>query len=124
MILTANQKRQLRHLWKGELTYEEIADEMGFSQDLLGEAVLFLGLPDRDTSNVFMPTSADIRLAAAKIRAEWSQDEREDRLKAATSARMATGADKHHDATGRSADGADLNVGPAHRQKRRQDDRG
>lgn len=107
MILTANQKRQLRHLWKGELTYEEIADEMGFSEDTLGVAVKFLGLPERDTSNVYMPTPADIRLAAAKIRAAWTQEEREDRLKAAWSARMTTGADNHHGATRGSADGAD-----------------
>ena len=75
----ANRKRQIRHLWKGELTDGEIAEEMGLS---LGELLQFaeqLGLPARKESCVFLPTPEQIRLAAAAIRAGWTRAELEAR---------------------------------------------
>jgi hypothetical protein len=75
----ANRKRQIRHLWKGELTDGEIAEEMGLS---LGELLQFaeqLGLPARKESCVFLPTPEQIRLATAAIRAGWTRAELEAR---------------------------------------------
>lgn len=75
----ANRKRQIRHLWKGELTDGEIAEEMGLS---IGELLQFaeqLGLPARKESCVFLPTPEQIRLAAAAIRAGWTRAELEAR---------------------------------------------
>lgn len=69
----ANRKRQLRRLWKGELTDEEIAETMGLT---IGELLQFaevLNLPEREQSCVYLPTPEQIRLAAAQIRAGWSQ---------------------------------------------------
>jgi hypothetical protein len=75
----ANDKRKLRHLWKGELTLSEICDEMEMSE---GELLAFadtLGLDDRPESDCFIPTPEQIRLAAAEIRAGWSPAELEAR---------------------------------------------
>lgn len=75
----ANRKRQIRHLWKGELTDEEIAETMGLT---LGELLAFaesLGLPEREESAVYLPTPEQIRLAAAEIRRGWSRVELEAR---------------------------------------------
>lgn len=75
----ANRKRQLRRLWKGELTDGEIAETMGLS---LGELLQFaerLGLPEREESAVYLPTPEQIRLAAAEIRRGWSRAEHEAR---------------------------------------------
>jgi len=75
----ANRKRQIRHLWKGELTDGEIAEEMGLT---LGELKQFAGqlsLPSRKESCVFLPTPEQIRLAAAAIRAGWTRAELEAR---------------------------------------------
>ena len=69
----ANRKRQIRHLWKGELTDAEIAEEMELSLDELLEFAESLGLPEREQSCVYLPTPEQIRLAAAEIRAGWSQ---------------------------------------------------
>lgn len=80
MILTPNQKRAIRHLWKGELTLAEIAEEMEFTPEQLAEAVASLGLPERSEADVYLPTRAEIRKAAAEIRAGWTPAEREARL--------------------------------------------
>lgn len=95
MKLTPNQKRALRHLWKGELTLDEIAEEMCFTAEELDVAVALLGLPEREETDVYLPTREEILLAAAQIRAGWTQAEREARLAAARSVRMedATGLD-------------------------------
>jgi hypothetical protein len=97
MILSPNQKRALRHLWKGELTMQEIAEEMAFSAEQLTAAAAMLNLPERDDPDVYLPSPEEIRLAAAQIRSEWSQAEREARLAAAWSDRLnkATGRDTH-----------------------------
>lgn len=97
MKLTANQKRALRRLWDENLTLDEIASDLTFSTyewSLAGEVaevvefdavavvaaaeVLLLG-PRPDVPPP--PSQEEIRLAAAAIRAGWSQAEREARLK-------------------------------------------
>lgn len=95
MKLTPNQKRALRHLWKGELTMEEIAEEMNFTAFELSEAVRLMNLPDRVEPDIYIPTREEILLEAAKIRAKWTPAEREARRCAAWSARLdiATGLD-------------------------------
>lgn len=75
----ANRKRQIRHLWKGELTDDEIAETMGLT---LGELLQFaesLSLPEREESAVYLPTPEQIRLAAAAIRSGWTRAELEAR---------------------------------------------
>lgn len=93
--MTPNQKRALRHLWKGELTLEEIAEEMCFSMDQLREAASALELPERDNSEVYLPTREEILAAAAEIRSKWTPAERESRLAATRLGRIenATGVD-------------------------------
>lgn len=77
----ANQKRRLRHLWKGELTIAEICDEMEMSEPELLAFAKTLGLDadERPEVDCFIPTPEQIRLAAAAIRAQWSAAELEAR---------------------------------------------
>jgi hypothetical protein len=95
MKLTPNQKRALRHLWKGELTFNEIAEEMEFSPEQLEAVAKSMGLPQRVDPETYLPSREEIRMAAAMIRSEWSQAEREARLASAWSGRLnnATGGD-------------------------------
>ena len=88
MNLTPDQKRALRRLWKGEMTTDEIADEMGFTRDQLDAAVAFMGLPEREEPDVYIPTREEILLAAAAIRAKWTPAEREARRASAWPARI------------------------------------
>jgi hypothetical protein len=98
--LTANQKRALRRLWSGDLDLLEIAEDLTFSTYLwvqAGEecevtsfdvadvvaAAAELGLHERPQVEIFVPSPEQIRVAAAEIRAGWSEREREERRKGA-----------------------------------------
>jgi hypothetical protein len=76
---SANKKRKLRHLWKGELSFEEICEEMAMTPIALLAYAESLGLGERPEIEVYIPTPEQIRLAAAAIRAEWSPAELEAR---------------------------------------------
>lgn len=91
MQLDANGKRRLRSLWIRPVTIEEISLEMDLSMSELARAAAMLGLPEREEPEVYMPTELQIKLAAAEIRASWTQQEREDRLKAAHTSRGPSG---------------------------------
>lgn len=80
MTLTANQKRALRRMWPGDLTTEEIGDELGLTELELQAAVALLGLGERPAVSAYMPTEAEIRAACAAIRFKWTPAEREARL--------------------------------------------
>ena len=86
--LDASGKRKLRRLWRGELTLEEVASEMDVSLDCLFELARSLGLHTRIEPDVYMPSNLEIQKAAAEIRSRWTSHEREERLKAAHSARL------------------------------------
>lgn len=108
MKLSPNQKRAIRHLWKGELTMAEIAEEMQFTAEELAAAAATLNLPERVDPDVYLPTSAEIRWAAAQIREGWSQAEREARLCAAWSGKInATGGDTTNAGRGATCAGAE-----------------
>ena len=100
MKLTANQKRALRRLWSGDLDLLEIAEDLTFSTYIwmqAGEecevtsfdvadvvaAAAELGLHERPQVEIFVPSPEQIRVAAAQIRAGWSEREREERRKGA-----------------------------------------
>lgn len=76
----ANLKRRIRRLWAGDLTMQEICEEMEMSLEEVLEHARALGLGERDDPDVFVPTPEQIRLEAAKIRMGWSESEREARL--------------------------------------------
>lgn len=80
MTLNANQKRALRRLWPGDLTTDEIRDEIGVTREEFAAAVLAMGLPERQEGAIYMPSPEVIRLECAKIRASWTPAEREARL--------------------------------------------
>lgn len=75
----ANLKRRVRRLWAGDLTMEEICDELGMPQDEFLALAASLGLRDRPEPDVYIPSQEAIRLAAAQIRAGWSNAELEAR---------------------------------------------
>ncbi len=91
----ANKKRQLHRLWAGDSSLDEICDDLGMAEDEVLELALSLGLPARQEPEFFLPSPEEIRLECAKIRAGWTQMERESRRSAAWSARLenATGHD-------------------------------
>jgi hypothetical protein len=111
--LTANQKRALRRLWSGDLDLLEIAEDLTFSTYIWAEddcevttfdvdtvitAAKMLGLEERPQVEIFVPTPEQIRVAAAEIRAGWSEREREERRKGAWCAgilKMATEEDNN-----------------------------
>jgi len=95
MQLDANGKRRLRSLWIRPVTIEEISLEMDLSMSELARAAAMLGLPEREEPEVYMPTELQIKLAAAEIRASWTQQEREERLKAAHTSRVPSGTIKN-----------------------------
>lgn len=92
MKLTANHKRALRRLWKGDLTTEEICTEVGLTAEQLVFAAQSMGLPPREEPEFYLPDEATIRLECAKIRASWTPEEREARL---GRIKKATGADNN-----------------------------
>lgn len=68
MDIDSGRKRALRRLWKGESTFAEIAEDLGWSEATLTQAVAFLGLPERAEPEVYLPTPEEIRLECAKLR--------------------------------------------------------
>ncbi|NBT13418.1 MAG: hypothetical protein EBS56_07535 [Planctomycetia bacterium] len=90
----ANEKRKLHRLWAGDSTFAEICEEMGMTAEAVREFADSLGLGERPEPEFYLPTPAEIRLAAARIRSQWTQAEREARLEAARNGRL-------NEATGR-----------------------
>jgi hypothetical protein len=84
----ANEKRKLRRLWTGDSTFAEICEEMGMTPDEVHAFAQSLSLGIRQEPEFYLPSPAVIRLETARIRAGWSQTEREARLEAARSVRM------------------------------------
>jgi hypothetical protein len=84
----ANEKRKLHRLWAGDSTFAEICEEMGMTADGVREFAASLGLGDRPEPEFYLPSPQEIRLQTARIRAGWTQTEREARLEAARTARM------------------------------------
>ena len=84
----ANEKRKLHRLWAGDSTFAEICDEMGMTAEAVGVFAASLGLGERAEPEFYLPSPEEIRLETARIRAGWSQAEREARLEAARSVRM------------------------------------
>jgi hypothetical protein len=138
MKLTANQKRALRRLWEEDnLTIDDIASDLTFSTyewSLDGEvaevmefdvpavfkAAALLELGERP--EIILPSPEDIRVACASIREQWTQKEREERLKHAWlsslgTLRSTTGAD--NDARGGEATDRPAGDPPAPEARRR-----
>jgi hypothetical protein len=80
MNLDANQKRALRKMWVGDLTLEEIQDDLGITAEELAEAVESLGLPADRPPAAYLPSPQEIRQACASLRMNWTPAERESRL--------------------------------------------
>jgi hypothetical protein len=77
---SANLKRAIRARWKSELTDSEIAEEVGMTLPAFLAFAESMGLKDRVPAECYMPSAEEIRLACAKIRSEWTNEEREARL--------------------------------------------
>lgn len=123
MILTANQKRAIRRLWKCDLTRLEIAEEIGFTPEQLDEAAAALSLPERDDPVVYLPSREEIRLATARLRSQWSQAEREARISAAWSGKIKVSTEDEQNAC-RGTPTCRTEGGEADRQARREPRRG
>lgn len=84
----ANEKRKLHRLWAGDATFAEICEEMAMTPAGVREFARSLGLGHREEPEFYLPSPAEIRMQTARIRAGWTQAEREARLEAARTARM------------------------------------
>lgn len=88
---------------------EEIADELGVSMNRLADFARELSLPVRQCVRIYLPSQEQIAQEAAIIRASWSRQERESRLRGVPRDRIefATGVQNNGrtDAGGASADG-------------------
>ncbi|NBW12102.1 MAG: hypothetical protein EBR82_29135 [Caulobacteraceae bacterium] len=94
----ANQKRKLRRLWSySDLSFGEVCEEIGMDAASLIAYAKSIGLQDRVEPLVFIPTPEQIRVAAAEIRAGWTEAERECRLGAGVFARMNNATEPHND---------------------------
>lgn len=82
MKLSTADKLRLRNLWKGESTDEEICEILGLTPEQLAEVAAAMRLPERVIPEIYTPTREEILLACAKIRSEWTQEQREARLRA------------------------------------------
>lgn len=100
----ANAKRRFRRLWAGDLTIQEICEELGWTLEAVSDFATALGLGERVEPDVYIPTESEIRLAAATIRVQWTPAEREARMAPRYFGKMedATGQDNH---AGRGASG-------------------
>lgn len=84
----ANEKRKLHRLWAGDSSFDEICEEMAMTEPQVRAFAASLGLTHREEPRCYLPSPAEIRLATARIRSQWTQTEREARLEAARTARM------------------------------------
>jgi intergrase/recombinase len=75
----ANLKRRVRRLWAGDLTLDEICEEIAMERDEFLALAATLGLRDRQEPDVYIPTVEQIRIKAAIIRSRWTQAELEAR---------------------------------------------
>jgi hypothetical protein len=77
---SANLKRAIRARWNSELTNEEIAEEVGMTLPAFVSFAASMGLTDRTPAECYLPSTDEIRMACANIRAGWTNEEREARL--------------------------------------------
>lgn len=77
---SANLKRAIRARWNSELTNEEIAEEVGMTLPTFLAFAASMGLKDRTPAECYMPSAEEIRIACARIRDGWTNEEREARL--------------------------------------------
>lgn len=75
----ANLKRRLRRRWRSDAGLDELAAEFGMTEAALLALAASLGLGEREVE-CYLPSPEEIRLATAKLRAGWTETERESRL--------------------------------------------
>jgi hypothetical protein len=75
----ANRKRRLRRRWASDASLEELAAEFGVVEPELLRMAEELGLGPRE-AECYLPSQEEIRLACSRLRAGWSDAERESRL--------------------------------------------
>lgn len=77
----ANLRRRLRRLWVSDCLFDELCDEMCMSPEQVRRYAVEMGLdPNRPEPDIYLPTPQEIRVATSKIRAGWSDEERDARL--------------------------------------------
>lgn len=103
----ANAKRRFRRLWAGDLTTQEICEELGWTIEAVHEFAASLGLSERVEPDVYIPSESEIRLVAAQIRMQWTPAEREARMAPRYFGKMDNATQRDNDAGG----GASRRVG-------------
>jgi len=74
--LSADQLIHLRDLWVADTPVNTILAEFRFSFARLHSLIALMGLPARRVRAHWVPSQTEIAVAAAAIRATWSDDER------------------------------------------------
>lgn len=62
---------------------DEIASDLDMNEAEFLEACECIGLPRRMNPPIYVPSEAEIRMACAEVRHNWTPSEREERLRAA-----------------------------------------
>lgn len=62
---------------------DEIASDLDMNEAEFLEACVVIGLEPRRNPPIYVPSPSDILLASAEIRGNWTQADREERLRAA-----------------------------------------
>lgn len=75
----ANLKRRLRRRWRSDASLDELASEFGVGSEELLRMADGLGLGPRE-AECYLPSPEEIRVECAKLRAKWTESERESRL--------------------------------------------
>lgn len=99
----ANEKRRFRRLWAGDLTTQEICEELGWTLERVHEFAASLGLTERVEPGVYIPSAAEIRLVSARIRLSWTPAEREARMQPRFFGKIENATQRDNDAGGGSS---------------------
>ena len=82
--VTAEEEAVIRRFYNDQAVLnDEIASDLDMNEAEFLEACECIGLPRRENPPIYVPTPAEIRTACAEIRHNWTQGEREERLRSA-----------------------------------------
>lgn len=70
-------RRKIQRLWVGELTLDEVCEEMGMTEAELTAFASSIGLPPRGHVECYLPAPLEIVEACARYRHSWQPGERE-----------------------------------------------
>ena len=82
--VTTEEEEHIRRTYADQaLLNDDIASDLDMNEAEYLEACVAIGLEPRVNPPIYVPTQMDIMMAAAEIRANWTQADRDERLRSA-----------------------------------------